>query len=83
MSPLALRQALGLDQAAWAAALGITRPTAQRWEDGRTEPVGLAAEVLRGLEAALDAGADPKAVGRLVALGVGALVLRGIAFREP
>lgn len=68
-----LRARIGLSRAEWARALNVNERTVARWEDGQ-EPGGVAAEVMRGISSALDEGADPKRVGRLVSLGVGGLL---------
>lgn len=70
----ALRERLGLTPSAWAKALNVSEATTKRWEDGTTEPVGLHDEVMRGISFALDEGADPVRTGKLVALGIGALL---------
>jgi transcriptional regulator with XRE-family HTH domain len=48
-----LRERMGLTQEKFAAKLGVTYPTINRWENGRAKPSPLAmkqiAEVLRGL----------------------------------
>lgn len=74
MKASTLRAKLGLTRAIWARALGVNDRTVNRWEDDNTEPQGLAAEVIRGISLALDDGADPKRVGRLIGMGVGALL---------
>ena len=44
-----VRGRLGLTQEKFAAKLGVTFPTINRWENGRTEPSPLARRSLRGL----------------------------------
>jgi ribosome-binding protein aMBF1 (putative translation factor) len=69
-----LRERLGLSSSSWAKALSVSEATVKRWEDGSNEPSGLAEEVMRGISLALDEGADPERTGKLVALGIGALL---------
>jgi DNA-binding XRE family transcriptional regulator len=78
MKPVALRERLGLARAEWARALGVQLITVKRWEDDDRDPGGLAAEVMRGITAALEDGADPARVGRLVSMGIGSLLCYGI-----
>ena len=42
-----LRKRLGLTQEKFAARLGVTFPTVNRWENGRTKPSPMAVEHLR------------------------------------
>ena len=44
-----VRARLGLTQEKFAARLGVTLPTINRWENGRTRPSPLAIQNLRGL----------------------------------
>jgi putative transcriptional regulator len=45
----ALRQELGLTQEKFAAKLGVTFPTVNRWENNRTQPSPLALEKLAAI----------------------------------
>jgi len=78
VTPQALREKLGLSRSTWARSLGVNERTVTRWEDGDSEPSGLAAEVIRGLTSALDAGVSPELAGRKVSLGIGALLCGGL-----
>lgn len=78
MKPAALRELLGLSRADWARALSVNAITVKRWEDEDADPGGLASEVMRGITAALEDGAEPSRVGRLVSLGIGSLLCYGI-----
>jgi DNA-binding transcriptional regulator YiaG len=49
-----VRTCLGLTQEKFAAKLGVTLPTINRWENGRTKPSPLAFKNLRALIASLD-----------------------------
>lgn len=69
-----LRTKLELAEGDWARALNVDKKTVTRWEDGSTEPVGLAAEVMLGIEQAIEHGANPVQIGALVSLGIGALI---------
>ena len=69
-----IRERLGLTVIQWAKALNVSSPTVTRWEEGSTDPAGLHAEVMLGIQLALDRGADPIRTGQLVALGIGALI---------
>ncbi len=51
-----VRARLGLTQEKFAARLGVTLPTINRWENGRTKPSPLAIQSLRDL--ILEMGAD-------------------------
>jgi hypothetical protein len=75
--PRVLREQLSLSRVEWARALNTNERTIERWENG-SEPSGLAAEVMRGIQNALDEGADPARVGRLVGMGIGALIYYGL-----
>jgi transcriptional regulator with XRE-family HTH domain len=44
-----LRQAMGLTQEQFAAKLGVTFPTIDRWENGRSQPSPLARDKIFGL----------------------------------
>ena len=77
----ALRESLGLSPAEWAKALSVNDRTIERWENGSTEPTTLAADVLRGIEQAINEGVDPKRAGRLIALGIGALICYALIAR--
>jgi putative transcriptional regulator len=46
---LELRQRLGLTQEQFAARLGVTFPTVNRWENRRAKPSRLALQSIRGL----------------------------------
>lgn len=48
-----VRDRLGLAQEKFAAKPGMTLPTINRWENGRTKPSPLAIQGLRGLVAAI------------------------------
>jgi len=74
MKSAALRERLGLSRAEWARALGVGERTVVRWETEDTDPGGLACEVMHGIENALEEGVDAERVGRLVRLGIGALI---------
>lgn len=74
-----LREKLGLSRGDWARALNVNERTVMRWEDEHTDPGGLALEVMRGIGNALEEGADPLRVGRLVSLGIGALIYYRLA----
>ena len=69
-----LRTRLGLSRAEWARALNVGIITVKRWEDEDTDPGGIAAAVMLGISAALEEGADPKRVGRIMSLGIGSLL---------
>ncbi len=64
---------LGFDVAAWARIFGVPPITITRWEDG-TKPSGVAAEVFRGIEAALDAGVAAAAIRNRLNLGLAQLL---------
>jgi transcriptional regulator with XRE-family HTH domain len=54
-----LRQRTGLTQEKFAAKLGVTFPTINRWENGRTKPSPLAVQRIEGLLRSMgDNGAD-------------------------
>ena len=54
-----VRARLGLTQEKFAAKLGVTLPTINRWENGRTKPSPLAIRTLRELVAGMgDDGED-------------------------
>jgi DNA-binding transcriptional regulator YiaG len=54
-----VRARLGLTQEKFAARLGVTLPTINRWENGRTKPSPLAVRTLRDLVARMgDDGKD-------------------------
>ncbi len=54
-----VRTRLGLTQEKFAARLGVTLPTINRWENGRTKPSPLAVRTLRDLVAGMgDEGKD-------------------------
>jgi transcriptional regulator with XRE-family HTH domain len=74
VSSQAIREKLGLTRAEWARALGVHERTVMRWENDHTDPGGLAGEVMRGIAGALEEGAPPDRVGRLVSLGIGSLL---------
>ena len=48
-----VRDRLGLTQEKFAAKLGVTLPTINRWENGRTKPSPLAIQSLRGFVTAM------------------------------
>jgi DNA-binding transcriptional regulator YiaG len=48
-----VRTRLGLTQEKFAARLGVTLPTINRWENGRTKPSPLAVRTLRDLVAGM------------------------------
>lgn len=73
-NPKRIRERLGLSEEVMARALGVTPVTVWRWETRVSEPQGTALAILRGVEQALDEGADPKRVAGKFALGVGALI---------
>lgn len=50
-----VRGRLGLTQEKFAARLGVTLPTINRWENGRTKPSPLAIRTLRDLVASMGA----------------------------
>jgi putative transcriptional regulator len=50
-----LRLRLGLTQEKFAARLGVTFPTINRWENGRTKPSPLALKQIEALKRELDA----------------------------
>ena len=50
-----VRGRLGLTQEKFAARLGVTLPTINRWENGRTKPSPLAIRTLRDLVAGMGA----------------------------
>jgi DNA-binding transcriptional regulator YiaG len=68
-----LRTLLGFDVATWARIFGVPPITITRWEDG-TKPSGVAAEVFRGIEAALDAGVSRGAIRSRLKLGLAQLL---------
>lgn len=75
-----IRECFGLSQRDLAKALNVAPYTVARWELGGTSPVGLQAEVLRALyNTAVEIRGKKdeeaaKAIGGLVALGIGALI---------
>lgn len=73
-----LRKRLGLEQSDWARALNVSLMTVKRWEEQSIKPSGLAADVIRGIANAIEDGANPKAVGRTVRMGIGALICYGL-----
>jgi putative transcriptional regulator len=54
-----VRGRLGLTQEKFAARLGVTLPTINRWENGRTKPSPLAMEKLQQLISSIDDLAIP------------------------
>ena len=52
-----LRELTGLTQEKFAAKLGVTYPTINRWENGRSEPKGAARKLLEGLQREAEARA--------------------------
>ncbi len=81
MKSAALRERLGLSRSEWARALNVGVITVKRWEDEGTDPGGLATEVMRGILTALEDGAEPVHVGRIVSMGIGSLLCYGIIER--
>jgi hypothetical protein len=81
VSPASIRKKLGLSRVDWARALNVNERTVMRWEANGDEPGGLAAGVMRGIEDALEEGAEPARVGRLLSVGVGSLVRRALTAR--
>jgi len=77
-----LREQLGLPVPSWAHALGVSRQTVLRWELGQAQPTGLHREVMNGIKLAIDHGSDAQEVGRLVSLGIGALIFYGLCRTE-
>jgi hypothetical protein len=69
-----IRTRIGLTRQEWARALNVNDRTVARWEEEEADPGGLASDVIRGIERALDDGADPKRTGNLVLFGIGTLV---------
>ncbi len=69
VSPIELRERLGLSRSDWARALNVQEKTVMRWEETGTLPGGLAEEIMCGLVTAIDDGVDPRKVGSLVNLG--------------
>lgn len=81
--PAVIRERLGLTRSELARALGVHERTVTRWEDGGIEPNGLVAEVMRGIDNALEEGADPHRVARLVGLGIGSLLCYSLLNQVP
>lgn len=69
-----LRDALGMSRKEFARALALSERTVMRWEDGDSEPVGLPAEVLRGIRRALKAGVPAQEIADKLGLGLGAFL---------
>lgn len=75
-----IREVFGLSQRDLAKALNVAPYTIVRWETGGTSPSGLQDEVLRALyKTAMETRQKKddeaaKAIGGLVALGIGALI---------
>ena len=62
-----LRTRLGLSTLQWAAGLGVSLRTVERWEGDGVSPVGLVAEVLGAISDAIDSdGREPMDVGKLI-----------------
>jgi len=84
-----IRQTFGLDQRDLARAMNVAPYTVARWESGWNEPTGLQDEVLRALHsaatktAAKHDDAAAKALGGLIALGIGALIFSLLTREEP
>lgn len=78
-----LRERIGLSRAEWARALNVNERTVARWEEDGVDPGGLAAEVMRGISSALEEGAEPIRVGRMVGLGVGSLLFHELMRQLP
>lgn len=72
-TPEQLRTLLGFDVSPWARILGVSPVTVLRWEEG-AKPSGAAAEVFRGIQAALDAGVAPAAIRNRLNLGLAQLL---------
>jgi putative transcriptional regulator len=53
-----LRQTLGLSQEKFAAALGVTFPTINRWENGRANPSPIALRLIEQMLQALETASD-------------------------
>ncbi len=83
MSAPTLRERLGLTRAEFARALNVNERTVARWEDEGKDPGGLAVEVMRGIQFAIDQGVDAMEVGRLVSLGIGSLLFYGLRQQKP
>lgn len=75
-----LRTHLAFDVAAWARVLGVSPITIQRWEAG-SKPSGMAAEVFRGVAAALDAGVPATTVHNRLSLGLATLLRANLTDR--
>lgn len=69
-----LRAKLALNRRDLAHGLGISPATIERWESGAAPLRGAHLDVLGGISRAIEAGADPEAVGRELALGLGAMI---------
>ncbi len=84
-----IRQTFGLDQRDLARAMNVAPYTVARWESGWNEPTGLQDEVLRALHSAAVKTASrnddtaAKALGGLIALGIGALIFSLLTREEP
>jgi DNA-binding XRE family transcriptional regulator len=73
-----LRTKLGLTQAQFAVALGVQERTIYRWEDGSSEPTGTAADAIGAIVDAIEEGGDPRAIGRIIIVGVRRLLYQAI-----
>ena len=82
-TPPMLRARIGLSRAEWAHALGVNERTVMRWENDGAEPSGLAAVVITAITNAIEEGANPARVGRLVGMGIGALIYYGLTNKHP
>lgn len=69
MNSAELRERIGMSRTDWARALNVSERTVVRWEDQGVDPGGTASEVMNGIVAALDEGANPTKVGKIVKLG--------------
>jgi|GEM_PF-6673711 len=78
-----LRERLKLTRSEWARALNVHERTVARWEEDGCDPGGLVAEVMRGVDNALEEGADPVRVARLVGLGIGSLLCYSLLSQVP
>lgn len=80
MSPLVLRKKLGLTTAQFARALGVHERTVARWNAGAA-PDGASAEVLAGIQDAIDEGHPPAKIGKALTAGVRRLLYEHLIAR--
>lgn len=73
-TPLQIREELGFDQRSWARVLGVSLKTVERWDIGGQAKLGLAAEIFRAINKALDAGVPGDAIHNMLDLGLGAFI---------